>query len=269
MAWICFFACNMQSFSRGDLVFSAFEECRCLHILVSGSLFYERPKGTRWENKPMALSLAQNKRRAMLVSSGQFFSDAVLWVPWVYRGTMGALIESDIVVLDATKFRTTTVEHRDVFQTAKVYAQRCYDKIQQARNEYGCAWDLPPQVVYRPAIKDSEEEIHGRSEIEAAEMLEAYLQAQSESEDDDDGFAPLRSGTNSESLNTAAIESMEEGPSATKVLADEYMRAEIAVGGGAAAFKGCTPLGRWKRILLRVRVEIEEGHRSPRQLWKR
>merc|ERR1712060_532349 len=93
---------------------------------------------------------------------------------------MGALVESDIAILDSNKFRSITVEHKDAFQMSKAWAESFLQKLMAERREQGCAWDLPAEVVSKKcSIADDD-----RGEIYDAVRFDAFLQVTSDSEDE-------------------------------------------------------------------------------------
>merc|ERR1712048_1530628 len=108
---LCFQAVSKFSISKGDPLFQFGAECSEMLILMSGTLFYRRAKGVH------------EVMRFVTVEPNCSFCETVLWTPWVHRGTMKALIESDLVALSSQKFRDVTMSHPEVMWHAKKYAQ--------------------------------------------------------------------------------------------------------------------------------------------------
>mmetsp|Transcript_46367 Transcript_46367/g.100829 ORF Transcript_46367/g.100829 Transcript_46367/m.100829 type:complete len:664 (-) Transcript_46367:80-2071(-) len=185
MSQLCFSAVSKQSLSKGDSVFSLGSTAQAMYFLVSGTLFYERPKGIRWNLKT---TIAGKDPRLKTVVRGSYFCEAVLWTPWFHRGTMGTLIESEVIQLDAAKFRDITQQHRDVFAYAKEYANRYLLELMETIEQVGVIWDLPQDIIHGAQtvqkMGDPLMNTEGE-EIQAAELLHAYCLAESSDSDTD------------------------------------------------------------------------------------
>lgn len=48
--------------------------------------------------------------------------------------------------LDSAKFRSISLEYKDIFQIAKSYAQQFAKELKEFRSAHGCAWDLPKEA---------------------------------------------------------------------------------------------------------------------------
>jgi len=191
MSQLCFSAVSKQSLSKGDAVFSLGSQAHGMYFLVTGTLFYERPKGVKWNIKSGS---EEKQRRVKTVTRGSHFSEAILWMPWFHRGTMGTLIESEVIVVDALKFREITQQHSDVFSYSKEYASRYLREMLDIIEQVGVAWDLPPEDLLgsRPVQKlvGKRGIINESDEVQAAELLQAYYLADSSESESDFGTPP-------------------------------------------------------------------------------
>lgn len=56
------------------------------------------------------------------LGSGDFVSEGVLWMPWVYKGDLNATSESEILCLYGKKFGNITCAHADLYRIARNHA---------------------------------------------------------------------------------------------------------------------------------------------------
>jgi len=144
-------------------------------IPISGTLYYRREKGVK------------GVARFSIVRAGTTLCEAVLWMPWLHRGTMRALIETELVELKSQKFREVTLAHPDIAWHAKKQALAFIEELQSDTGLYGCVWDIPTRLMYidpttePAACADTVEIMEVRqSEVEAARLMDS-----SSSEDED------------------------------------------------------------------------------------
>lgn len=102
MRRLCCVAVKRISLSRGDVLFGAGQKASEMFFPVDGQLTYI-PKREGCDT--------------VSVSKGQWCCEAVLWCPWVHHGVLRASVESELMALDAMKFREVITEH---------YIDMCY-----------------------------------------------------------------------------------------------------------------------------------------------
>lgn len=163
MSQLCFLGVNKYSISKGDNLFHIGAECKSMFILTVGSLFYRREKGIK------------GVRRLSVLRAGNSFCEAVLWMPWVHRGTMRALIESDLVLLDSRQFREVTLAHPDVAWHAKEQAKSFLEDVQHECCIYGQVWDIPSRLIYPDPSRIEAVYAEDIMEIRRAELEDAKL----------------------------------------------------------------------------------------------
>merc|ERR1712110_792586 len=78
------------------------------------------------------------------------------------------------------KFRKVTVQHVDVFKTAKDYAKEYVKRMDENRNNGERTWDVDCEMIMRPSQTMSRS-VH---EIRASETVQAYLDGASDDSDD-------------------------------------------------------------------------------------
>jgi CRP-like cAMP-binding protein len=71
----------------------------------------------------------------VLLSSGQWVCEAVLWTQWLNRGTMRAATEARVIALNAQKFHNVVQEHRTGLRDLLNYAQTAVDLMNEAEKE--------------------------------------------------------------------------------------------------------------------------------------
>jgi hypothetical protein len=101
------------SLSRGDVLFSPGATCTAMYIVASGLLSY----------------MAQQQRTDSpgggashcLLHGGNWCSEAVLWTPWHHRGKMRAKHDSEVIAIDAAKFREVLTQEYQDMPFPKIY----------------------------------------------------------------------------------------------------------------------------------------------------
>jgi len=103
---LCTLAIKAMSFSRGDVLFAAGEAAIGMYFLTQGTMWYNfvgRPERAMLANK--------SGSEPMQIKTGTWFSEAVLWTPWQHCGKMRAGRESDVILVEANKFRDLALLH--------------------------------------------------------------------------------------------------------------------------------------------------------------
>eukprot|EP00440_Ansanella_granifera_P059958 gb/GFBE01064985.1/.p1 GENE.gb/GFBE01064985.1/~~gb/GFBE01064985.1/.p1 ORF type:complete len:703 (+),score=143.80 gb/GFBE01064985.1/:1-2109(+) len=188
---VCFKALDKIHLSRSDMLFSVYAEDHHMYFLTLGSLYYQRPKNSpEWEmtRKLKTVPRMSVMNRILTVSKDCYFCEPTLWVPWFHQGTMGALVDSETLALDALRFRSITAEYKDIFQSSKRYAINFLKELEEFVDAFGCAWDLPREVTH-PVAYPSEElctktmlEEQQINELKMCELLEACIDDDMDSE---------------------------------------------------------------------------------------
>lgn len=103
---LCCWATKPMAFSRGDVLFHTGEEAVGMYFVTQGYFWYSHVGRTDRQLPP-------NKCGAdpVTVKIGTWFSEAVLWVPWHHCGKMRAGRESDVILIEANKFRDLALLH--------------------------------------------------------------------------------------------------------------------------------------------------------------
>lgn len=160
-----------------------------MFFLTDGTLFYRRAKGV------------QAVRRNIKVKRGQWFCEATLWMPWIHRGTMRAIFDSDLIALHSYTFRKVTVAHEAAFLLCQRYATEFRVNMRRQQERFSHVWDLPEDLVYPKAVSDVDCESDNRYDartgrkVAQAENLEAALMDTSESDDGDSNIPVVVKGT--------------------------------------------------------------------------
>jgi len=124
---LCRVAVEQASLSRGDVLFSAGRKATEMFFTIQGQLVYR----LRSEASP-----------DVILTKGQWCSEAVLWCPWVHHGAMRAKIECVIVTLNAAKFREVVTEHIIDLSFLQVYCTAFVQSLNEAARAAetsGCA----------------------------------------------------------------------------------------------------------------------------------
>lgn len=169
MRKICHYAVSINLVSAGDIIFNPGE------ALVRPKMFFV--------NNGL-LQYTSFSGRRFLISDGQWLSEQTLWTDWVHRGTLRALEDSRLRVLDASEFQVivSQFQHVDTFDP-RVYAQ---DFVAQLNNMPGEITDLPSQFHMDWTTA---EKLHKRAEAANASVRELDLDLQVEDEDSDEDEA--------------------------------------------------------------------------------
>ncbi|CAE8665049.1 unnamed protein product [Polarella glacialis] len=196
---LCFRAITSMSLSKADILFSLDTDSHDMYFLANGNMFYQRPRGFSWEAKSKAPEGAPAAfRRILIVKKGDYMCEAPLWVSWSHRGTMGALIESELLLLSAEKFRLITLEHKSIFHSSKRYANNYLKMLRETVETKGCMFDLPREVTfpqtYPPVISENiyySPGLEAQEEVRKGELLEAVLDPETESESEGEEQAEM------------------------------------------------------------------------------
>jgi hypothetical protein len=130
LSQLCFSCLKEETLARSDTLFRRGEACHRMFILKSGVLCY------RLESKA--------ETRAITVRKGYWFCEPALWLPWVHRARMKAMIEADLIYLDSVRFRDSTACHPSVRALCCSHAAQFYSHL-NARP--GDVWDVPPELL--------------------------------------------------------------------------------------------------------------------------
>jgi len=139
-----------------------------------------------------------NAVKRLRVEAGQFFCEAILWVQaWLHRGTMRALVESELIAIDGERFREVTLSYPRALVLGCTYASEFMRTLEDGLDKHGFVWDLPDHRMYRTTQRSktirlnfddlykSQKTVNSRSsEIRQAEEMEAHLIDSSESEEE-------------------------------------------------------------------------------------
>lgn len=117
MRQVCCVTVKSISFSRGDVVFRTGQKASDMFFPIDGELTYT----------PKRAGYSQVK-----VSKGQWICEAVLWCPWVHHGVLHAKTESDLIALDALKFREVVTEHFIDVSYAQSYGMAFVQALNEA-----------------------------------------------------------------------------------------------------------------------------------------
>lgn len=143
MRRLCCVAVKRVSLSRGDVLFGAGQKASEMYFPVVGELMYT-PKREGYGQVP--------------VSKGQWCCEAVLWCPWVHHGALRAKIESELVALDAFKFREVVTEHYIDMSYAQEYGiafVQTMNDASKSADTTGCGHisDLSSDLLDADALK--------------------------------------------------------------------------------------------------------------------
>jgi hypothetical protein len=103
---LCCVATKRTYLSREDVIFGPGQKAVEMYFPLSGQLSYHPQRETYSHT---------------VVSKGQWCSEAVLWCPWVHHGTLHARVESELLALNAAKFREVVTEHYIDLSYAQAY----------------------------------------------------------------------------------------------------------------------------------------------------
>jgi len=173
MNQLCFLAVQKYSISKGDRLFDFGVECHDMLILTHGTLCYRRAKGIK------------SVRRTSSIPVGCSCCEAVLWVPWVTRGTMKAVIESDVVALSSAKFRQVTTSHPDALCNAHEYAQDFLYALKREARENLNVWDVAVEILNANSRDESELRKFSDGELHVDYQMEAEMMNSSSSSNED------------------------------------------------------------------------------------
>lgn len=175
MSQICFTAVTNQYFSKGDTLFHAGSQSDVMFFLQSGTLIYRK---SRSKNKDARLHK---------INFGQYFCEAALWVQaWYHRGTMKALVESELVVLDHHRFAEVTQWHPQAMACSCEYARQFLINMQADMMKFGQVWDVPWEDLNQEDCQIQMPDLHVSEGDTTMDSLEAELMASSDSSQGDD-----------------------------------------------------------------------------------
>lgn len=93
------------------------EQARSMYFIVDGVLTYNV-----WRGHPLRPAESDHLETREM-GQGEWFSEAVLWTPWIYQGTMSAHTAAQLIAVDGEHLRRTMVEHRMELVLTRIYAQ--------------------------------------------------------------------------------------------------------------------------------------------------
>merc|ERR1719464_680053 len=129
MGQLCFSAISKCYLSKCDVLFDANTMAEQMYFVVSGSVYYRKMKG-----------LAGLKGIVRLTSDA-WFCEPPLWVEWVHRGKMKAIIESELITVHAPAFREVTMGFPGNAMIARRAANE-YKKWLEEHSDAGQVWDI-------------------------------------------------------------------------------------------------------------------------------
>ena len=107
MSEICCSAVKTLSLSHGDILFRPGKEATSMYFVTRGLMRYVH-----------AVS-----GHATTVDQEEWVSEAALWTPWVFRGRLRAIIDSEVISLDCNKFRSIMLSHPARMRFPKEYSR--------------------------------------------------------------------------------------------------------------------------------------------------
>ena len=84
-----------------------------MYFIDTGSLAYLASKVLQWSDPA---------RKIVLLSTGRCVSEACLWMSWVHRGSMMAVVECTVGTLDAKKFEEVSASYPAVLPMCQRHA---------------------------------------------------------------------------------------------------------------------------------------------------
>jgi len=169
MSQVCFSAVRKFRIFKKDTLFNFGEECTEMMIMLSGAVFYRRARGIR------------GVRRRTNIEQVCVLCEAVLWVPWIHRGTTKAITESTVVALNSKRFRDVTVAHPDAMYHAHAYALEFLKKLHTEQYENGHVLDIADDVInHVPRGDDADRQTLRKSYTMEAALLDSSSSSDSE-----------------------------------------------------------------------------------------
>eukprot|EP00747_Dinoflagellata_sp_TGD_P136730 gnl/TRDRNA2_/TRDRNA2_175590_c1_seq6.p1 gnl/TRDRNA2_/TRDRNA2_175590_c1~~gnl/TRDRNA2_/TRDRNA2_175590_c1_seq6.p1 ORF type:complete len:306 (+),score=34.07 gnl/TRDRNA2_/TRDRNA2_175590_c1_seq6:24-920(+) len=84
--------------------------------------------------------------------SGSWFSEAVLWTPWIHRGDMKCVLDCNLTALDSTTFREVMKKHTSVLNMPRRYAHAFLEVLMaDILDTDGCG-DLQSSLLASPKV---------------------------------------------------------------------------------------------------------------------
>lgn len=152
---LCATALTTSRYSAGDIVFTEGRSQDCMMFLLRGRLRYvpKKQRSFAVPNKVQQNSLVprfaalQRWNTTQLLEDlnmeeGDWCSEASLWTRWAHVGTMRALVDSEILLVDSSIFAEVTSSHRKVTRAAASYGQGLVERLNYGVGE-GLLSDLP------------------------------------------------------------------------------------------------------------------------------
>mmetsp|Transcript_92954 Transcript_92954/g.240123 ORF Transcript_92954/g.240123 Transcript_92954/m.240123 type:complete len:784 (-) Transcript_92954:145-2496(-) len=184
--------CN-QHYAKTDTIYHRSVQAHNMYFIVEGSALYH------FHSRKM-----EGVKRTVKLEKDQWCSEAVLWMQWVHSGEMKALTESNIIALNAAKFREVSTGHYDAFLAAQECAKNFVEQVRVIAASGDAdvtdadfrvmeeVWRHDARGVHfdegRSTIKNDAER-----EMQEAENIEAELMSFSDDDDDDENdTAPKR-----------------------------------------------------------------------------
>eukprot|EP00747_Dinoflagellata_sp_TGD_P101083 gnl/TRDRNA2_/TRDRNA2_168235_c4_seq4.p1 gnl/TRDRNA2_/TRDRNA2_168235_c4~~gnl/TRDRNA2_/TRDRNA2_168235_c4_seq4.p1 ORF type:complete len:376 (+),score=31.41 gnl/TRDRNA2_/TRDRNA2_168235_c4_seq4:45-1172(+) len=123
---ICHYAMTEIHLGYGERLFDFGDTAEGMFFVVSGDLDY---------------FLGTSETDAVVLCTGDYVSEGVLWVRWEHLGRLVAEVPCELVRLNAAKFRSVT--HRmDAYESCKSYAQAYRTWILRLETQYGEGVDV-------------------------------------------------------------------------------------------------------------------------------
>jgi len=193
LSQLCFSAMSEALVSKSDVLFMAGSLSYSMWFLDSGSMVYRCMK-----------HLKGRVRRSSRVPTGTSICEAVLWVEWFHHGTMISLIESDLVKLDAQKFREIAMDNPSAMAFACRYAAEFI-----AKSREHTLTDIPYELAAIRRGKGKRDAGASGVEVTSAELVEAQLvslAAASTSDSDDSELESMHDGSESASSEPGMLD---------------------------------------------------------------
>lgn len=129
-----------QHFAKCDVLFKYGSVASHMFFAVRGLIRYELPKTNAHQAAP-----------SLLLHRGDWLSEAVLWLPWVHRGSAKFGMDSEVAALCARKFSQVTSKFPDAYELSKHRAHEFLASLKEGedRKRLHDAFGLPADFVDR------------------------------------------------------------------------------------------------------------------------
>merc|ERR1712045_750508 len=99
-------AIKRQAYAAKDALFQVGVVASHMYFVTKGLLRYQLPS-------------TGDVERSEVLRDGAWLSEAVLWLPWVHKGSATMLLDSEVAVLSSREFMEVTVRYPDTYDLAR------------------------------------------------------------------------------------------------------------------------------------------------------